>query len=226
MPDVFTDEELHSDFFSPDEDGPDPEGANNLPPVDSDLAGEKDSLSPVAKRYQKKVRRVLASAFRLTVGQPATVPDAAAIIMHGPDFAEKLGILADKDPRVRRGIDMFTEGTENPYLAVGFATIPLLMQLFRNHEDVLSPRAIVEARRQSKAQAKADPTPGREWKIPGTKRKIRIRFRIHFPAVRNFTNDPAALSQYVFLNPDMAEALQRYGITNPYQSANGSNPNS
>lgn len=226
MPDLFTDEELQSDFFAPDENAPDPNGADNLPPIDSDLAGEGESLSPVARRYQKKVRRVMATAFRFTVGQRATVPDAAAIIMHGPELAEKAGILADKDPRFRRGIDMLTEGTENPYLAFAFAAIPLAMQVFRNHEDVLSPRAIIEARKQYKAYQEANPTPGKEWRIPGTKRKIRVRFRLHFPAIRNFTNDPNALSQYVFLNPDMVEAMQRFGISNPYQSQNGSHPNS
>ena len=227
MPDVFTDEELQSDFFEPGG-APNPDGTNNLPPIDSDLAGEGESLSPVARRYQKKVRRIMASAFRLTVGEQSTVPDAAAIIMHGPDLAEKAGILADKDARFRRGIDMLTEGTENPYLAFAAAAIPLGMQLFRNHEDILSPRAIIDARRKHKAYQQANPNPGKEWKIPGTKRKIRIRFKLHFPAIRNFTNDPNALSQYVFLNPDMAQAMERFGIPNPYakQNQNGSNPNS
>jgi hypothetical protein len=164
----------------------------------------------IARKYEKKIKTGLNTLFREAVAHEKTVPDAAAIIMYGPRFAEKWGLLANHDKRVRRGIDMFLEGTENPYLAAVLATTPLLLQVWRNHEDELSPKGAITAMKESRKKAKEREP--RKIKIPFTKRHIEFRWRLNLPSARNLTNDPKALSQYVFSRQDIIEAMQKAGI--------------
>ena len=166
----------------------------------------------IAKQYEKKIKTVLNTLFRQTVAHQAAVPDAAAILMYGPQFAEKWGDLAETDKRIRRGIDAIVEGAENPYIAAAMATMPLFLQIYRNHEEALSPKGAVEAIKQSRARAK-ERTP-RRIRIPFTKRYMEFRFRFRLPAVQNMTNDPEQLAAYVFNNADIIEALKRAGIEN------------
>jgi hypothetical protein len=165
---------------------------------------------PIAKKYEKKIKTVLNVIFRQTVAHQAAVPDAAAILMYGPNFAEKWGDLSAHDPRVRRGVDMILEGAENPYLAAGMASVSLLLQIYRNHEDSLSPKGAVEAIRKSRAEAKQREP--KRLRIPFTKRYIEFRFRLRMPAVENMTNDPQQLAAYVFSNPDIISAMRSAGI--------------
>jgi hypothetical protein len=171
---------------------------------------QPSTRGPVAKRYQKKIKTVLNTIFRQTVAHEAAVPDAAAILMYGPAFSEKWGDLAAHDARVRKAIDMVLDGSENPYLAAAIATMPLLLQVYRNHEDALSPKGAVEAVRQSRKRAK-EREPKR-IRIPFTKRYMEFRFRLRVPAVQNMTNDPQQLAAYVFNNPDIIRAMQKAGI--------------
>lgn len=219
---TFTSEELRSEFFGPGEVAPD---ATDFTQPDADFI-EKSNRPPVAKQYEKKVRKVLGSLFRATVANDTTIPDAATILLHGPEFAEKAGDLANVDKRIRRGIDMFAEGVENPYLAFAFAAAPIAIQLYRNHQDQVNPKLVVQAfkaRREVLANAPAEEMTSREFKIPFTKKTIRLRFRLSIPAVATFTNDPQAMSEYVFTRPDVVSALSEQGIRNPY-SQNGSGP--
>jgi hypothetical protein len=164
----------------------------------------------ISKQYEKKIKTVLNTIFRATVAHPGTVPDAAAIIMYGPAFAEKWGNLAEADKRVRKGIDMVLEGAENPYLAAMIATAPLLLQAYRNHEDALSPSGAVQAIKQSRAKAK-EREPKR-LRIPFTKRYVEFRWRLNVPAVKNMTNDPDQLAAYVFNNEEIIAAMRKAGI--------------
>lgn len=206
---LFTPDELQDEFI---DEGSSPE----QPPDEYDQPDgeflEKEWRSPVAKRYEKKLKKNLNTIFRAAIAHEATVPDAAAILLYGPDFCEKWGNLAATDKRVRRGIDWLADGTENPYLAAAIATLPLVMQLYRNHEESLSPTAAVKAVKASRARAKD--RPGRQIRIPFTKRAITIRFRIAAGAIQNLTNDPVALTNHVFGNPDVIQSLQNSGITN------------
>src|SRR6516162_143891 len=163
-----------------------------------------------AKTYEKKIKTVMNAIFRQTVAHQATVPDAATILMHGPDFAEKWGDLAEHDKRVRRGIDMILDGTENPYIAVVIPTAALLLQLYRNHEDALSPSGAVEAIKKSRARVK-EREPKRV-RIPFTKRYLEFRWKLNMPAVRNMTNEPQQLAAYVFNNPAVIASMQKAGI--------------
>jgi hypothetical protein len=165
---------------------------------------------PVAKKYEKKVKNIFNVLFRQAVAHETFVPDAAAILMYGPDFAQKAGDMANKDPRVRRAIDMLTEGSDNVYLAFGLASAPLILQLWRNHEEALNPKGAVEAIKKSRARAKEREP--RRVKIPFTRRYVEFRFKLQLPSVRNFTNDPRALSVHVFSNPDIIAAMHKAGI--------------
>ena len=163
-----------------------------------------------AKTYEKKIKSVMNVLFRQTVAHQSTVPDAAAILMYGPNFAEKWGDLAEHDKRIRRGVDMLLDGTENPYLAAALATAPLLLQVYRNHEEALSPSGAVEAIKKSRQNAKLREP--RKVRIPFTKRYLEFRWKVNLPAVKNMTNEPQQLAAYVFNNPQIIESMRKAGI--------------
>jgi hypothetical protein len=216
---LLTQEALADDFV-----GEIPEGELPSQEYDEPTPGfvEPSRRPPRAKQYQKKAQRFLNVIMRSAVQHEATVPDAAAIIMYGPEFCEKLGDLANHDARVRRGVDFIMEGAENPYLAFAIAALPMAAQVYRNHQQEMAPRAIVESVKRGRAAA-AD-TPGRKIRIPFTKRTISVRFRIHFPSVENFSNEPAALSTYVFGDESIKAALQKAGIEVPSLNGNAAKP--
>lgn len=145
-----------------------------------------------AKEYQRKSRVLVSTATRLTLN-PATLADSAALVIHGPKLADSVGILATHDPRVARGIDMLTEGAENPYLAVVMAAAPLILQMVRNHEPVAEPEV-------------------RGIKIPFIKRTIKVRFNVKLGNLRNITNDPEQLKAYVFNDEAIQAALVKQGV--------------
>lgn len=222
--DTITEEDLQTEFIQPGDPGP-------VPGEEYDQPSEtfvKENRRPVrARRYEESTREILNVIFKEAVAHDATVPDAAAILMHGPKFCETLGDLADHDSKVRAALDWLDEGTSNPYLAFAVAALPFAAQVYRNHQDALAPQAIVETIRTSRAEAKQ--RPGREFKIPFTRRRITIRFRFHAPPIENWTNEPEALSHHVFTNPQILGGLEKAGITNLapsiQQAMNGQQPN-
>lgn len=142
-----------------------------------------------AKDYELKATDFLNTAMRALASSEATVPDAAAVITHGDIFAAKLGDLADADPRVRRAVDWITAGTENPYVAVVAAALPLVAQVVRNHE--------------------VDNTVRVGIRIPFTKRTIRIPFKMKLnnKILRGLTRRPQDITDAVFQNPEIKHAL-------------------
>jgi hypothetical protein len=203
-------------FFDELDDLPEDEAAR----IAAEIGDQYDEPAPsfvetkergrTAKQYEKKIKTVLNTIFRQAVAHEAAVPDAAAILMYGPDFSEKWGDLAEADKRVRKGIDTILDGAENPYLAAALATAPLLLQVYRNHEEALSPKGAIEAVKRTRAQAKQREP--KRWRIPFTKRYVEFRFRLSVPAVRNMTNDPTELANHVFGNPEIIMALKKAGI--------------
>lgn len=152
-----------------------------------------------AKDYEEKIEGLLNVAMRTCAGNPATVADAATILVHGPVLASKTGDLADADPRVRHAIDLITAGSENPYVALALAALPLATQLLRNHEaaDLNGTRKV-------------------QLKIPFTRGKrtigINLRFKLRNPFLRSMTVEPRQISQAAFGNPAIAEALKAQGV--------------
>jgi len=179
---------------------------------------------PVAKKYEKTVKDTLNTLLRLTVQRESTIPDAAAIIMYGPEFAEKAGDLAAVNKRFRRGIDLITGGTDNPVLAFALAATPLILQVWRNHEQALSPSAAIESIKESRKAAKQ--RPGKRVRIPFTKRHLEIRLQWKLFKLEQITNEPNALAAHVFTNPEILASLQKAGINLPFTVVNPNGANS
>lgn len=140
-----------------------------------------------ATQYEDKVGESLRAATLSLIANPYTVADAAALLATGPAIAEAWGDLAAVDPRVARGIDWLDQGVSNPYLAAAVATAPLILQVFRNHVPDLEPIA--------------------EVPIPGTKRRMKLRYRIRIDRLDKVTQDPGELVAATF-TPEVREHIK------------------
>lgn len=213
---VFSEEEMIGMKIDP-EDVPGDSHSDYQEP-DETIIKEKPK-SRTHKEYEKKVRGGLATAFNILASRESTVPDAAAIIMHGPEFADKAGALADHDARFRRAIDMLSEGSENPYIAFAAAAIPMGLQVYRNHKDILQPSVIASTIKQNRAEAKARPP--RKIRIPFTKKYLEVRLQFQLPSVEAVTNPPEALSNYVFSQPAVQEMIKKQEIKLAWKPPSG-----
>lgn len=148
-----------------------------------------------AEEYERKITDVLSQIMRMCAANESTVADAATLIQHGPALASKAGDLADQDARVRKAVDMITSGTENPYIALGLATLPLVAQIMRNHET-------------------GDVSKRIHLRIPFTKRSFKLPFKLRLsnPFVRSLTVPPDHITNATFGNPDIRNALAQQGI--------------
>jgi hypothetical protein len=176
------------------------------PPPLSDDMGREDYTEPDAdflknprrKRhaveYENKVKSTLMMGTRFLFDNPNTVPDAATLIMYGPNFSRAMGDWAAEEPWVRKSIDFIAGGANNPGAAAMAALIPMALQILRNHEPVAE---VVQPKR---------------IRIPFTKRYISIKFRIKLGKLRNLTNDPKAFTEHVLGNPQIRENLAKQGI--------------
>lgn len=151
-----------------------------------------------ALKYEKKARQVFRDAAMITVANPKTQSDFAAIIIHGPQAARAIGDLAAIDPRVARGVDMLSEGSTNPYVACALACAPLALQIVRNHEEqeISTPTGI---------------------KIPFIKKtiplpKLRWKFKLAPKLRAMFTQDKEEIARKVFSDPAIIEALKSRGF--------------
>jgi hypothetical protein len=169
--------------------------SDSAPKPDTSMLEEGKKRSKRAERYEDKVKEFVQAGFAITVRKPETRADAAALVMYGPALCEKWGDLADADPRVRKGIDYLTEGTQNPYLAVAATTIPFIIQLLRNHEQDLEVKQ-------------------RGLRIPFTQKRFGFKFglKMKFLSAVPGTSKPEFLEQHVFNDPDVIEKLEKLGI--------------
>lgn len=164
---------------------------------DASLLDER-KRKPRAKEYERKAKGLFSIAVKITVTNEPTIADSAALLMHGPNVAEKMGDLAAENERFARMLDILTEQTENPTTALIVAAMPLALQVMRNHEDALA---------DSPARAE------RSIRLPFTKRRLRLRFKLRLPKrARSLTTDPMQLSAHVFTNEQIQEALRKQGI--------------
>lgn len=161
----------------------------------SEFLEDTKKRSKRAERYEEKIKGFFQTGFAITAKNHHTQPDAAALVMYGPTICEKWGDLADADPRVRKGIDFLTEGTENPYLAAAVTTLPLVMQLMRNHEKDLEVKQ-------------------RGIRVPFTQRRFGFKFGVKLGFLHRTpgTVEPEFLTKHVFTDPDIQEKLAKLGI--------------
>jgi len=199
--------EFDTEFLEPD--APDPDAVDpELSDTDPDFIEEVKETAR-ARKYRLKTKHGLNFLFKLFAGNPKTVPDAAAIVMHGPDVAKAVGHLCDTDERARKFVDFVTDDAiDNPYLITALTVLPLVFQVMRNHEPALD-----------KVR-----TGGVRIRIPFTKRAIHLPFSLRirlFRGAREMTEAPDTLTAHVFGNPAIREALARQDIHVAWPSQNG-----
>lgn len=157
---------------------------------------EPKPRSKKAEQYENKVRGLFKFAFGMTVNHEKTRPDAAAILMYGPDISTATGDLAAENVWVAKAVDFLTEGTDNAALALLTVSVPFALQIFRNHEP----------------DVEATPVRYRSIKIPFRKEPIKLRFQFKLRRARQFTVPPENLVDHVFGNGSVIAAMQRQGM--------------
>lgn len=185
-----------TDFFEEPQVDPDDSLVDESPDEPSATFISDKARSVKSRRYEKKMRGLFNTGFRAAISNPATVSDAAAIMMHAEPISRAWGDLADESAGIARAIDYITDGTENPYATAVITTMPLILQMLRNHEPQLEVKE-------------------RGIKIPFGKRKgerITLKFGVKLRGVRNMTNDPEELATYVFNHPSVIRALEKQGL--------------
>jgi hypothetical protein len=185
----------------------------------------KRPVTQKAREYTKKTQAALNTYMQACLQDVKTLPDAAAIIAHGQNFAMATGTLADADEKAAKMIDIIMS-PENPYFAFAIAGIPLVAQLFRNHqaqvEDVVQSRRgrtkMTKEERKAYREAKQANTPKLDIVIPILKKHISVRvpvkqfgtFGKNFMTSRSV--DPQSLTSAVFNNEDVIKALHKRGL--------------
>ena len=181
----------------------------------------KTTKTGVAREYERKTSALLKAGLigAINAGQ---FPDAAALIKHGPGFASATGFLADADDRAKAVIDFLTTPA-NPYALFLITALPMVSQLFRNHErELAQSREQFVTRKERKAQRKAEreTQPKMTLHLPFGK-TLTLGIRARFPVGRIFagfraqTTDPRDLAVTVFSDPKVVEYLRKQGVNIP-----------
>jgi hypothetical protein len=191
--------------------------------IDADI-GEfiKRPKTAIAREYEHKAESALNAVMRFCAQNPKTVPDAAAIIAYGDNFAAAVGEVAEINPKTRRMIDLILT-PESPWLALAIAGIPLATQLMRNHQESLatipSRFGSREQRKAAKAERKASKAsqPKFTFKILGKQIGIRIPLKFKLGILTSQTVEPESLTNAVFSNEQVVKALKKRGIDVAWQ---------
>lgn len=207
-----------SGIFTPEP----PQSSNGDPDIkflDADI-GEfiKRPKTATAREYEKKAQSALNAVMRFCAQSSNTVPDAAAIIAYGDDFAAAVGEVADINKRTRQMIDVVLS-PESPWLALAIASIPLATQLMRNHEaSIAKVQANVRSRpdkatrKAQRAEAKAS-RPKMRFKAMGRQFEITVPVRLKIGFLMSQTTEPDKLADAVFRNEQVVKALKKRGIS-------------
>jgi len=148
-----------------------------------------------ARDYERKVASPVRFAIKALIQNPSTMADAATLIQYGPDFCVAAGDFANENANAAKIIDFLCDGTENAALAFVAASLPIALQIMRNHEPT------------------AEASPAREIRIPFTKRTWKMKVKVRLPwRMRMFTQDPTDMTLGVLQTPGIVEALAKQGI--------------
>lgn len=141
--------------------------------------------------YEKKVNSILMMGVAVTAPNPATVADAATILIHGKKFSRAYGDLAATNDNVASVVDFLNGGVMNPVTAAVSASVPLILQLLRNHEPELQTVTRIN--------------------IPFTRQRIgftlphKVKFKLG-PRAKSLTNEPESLFDQAFMSEAALEA--------------------
>jgi hypothetical protein len=171
-----------------------------------------------AREYTKRVNSVL-KALTVSSVNAGDLPDAAALLHHGPPFAHAAGQLADENKWAASAIDMVTTPS-SPVVMFTLTGIALVSQVLRNHEAQI--KEIPNARKRAKAEKKARATTakvspprftvkafGRQWPVRFTSR---VKLSKLLSGFRAQTVEPDALTFRVFSDQRLLAALEKQGI--------------
>jgi hypothetical protein len=183
----------------------------------------KKPVSARSREYQRKVQSMMKSAVIGAVNMQ-DYPDAATFLKYGPAFARASGELADSNAKTREIIDMLT-APDSPVLVFAAAAIPMVAQLWRNHEPTVehivdNVKKTRRQRREAKRNGVRIPKPeAREvanLKILGRRIPIKIRLpKVKFSIVGRVLHaraqHPQVLVNEVFSDPKVVKALRDIG---------------
>lgn len=177
----------------------------------------KKEETPRAKEYRGKANSLFNAILQLRLADPNGLADVSAILQRGPTTALRAGALADENEQFRKIMDMVT-APDNPAVMLALAGIPLIMQLFRNHEGELQEARNMRAARkgmtrEEKQKAKAA-RPRVEFRFLGRTFKMPFRFKVNLGAMlRTNTVPPEYLVSTVIGDPKVrTELTKRFGV--------------
>src|SRR5215472_2144139 len=176
----------------------------------------KPAQTRKAKEYQDKMNACLKALMAGAINA-GSMADAAAILAYGPAFSSAAGQFADSSDWAARAIDMATRPA-NPAVLFVMTGIPLLGQLFRNHEEELkaAPGAIKQGRAERRAMREAQGKRQPRFTIRLGKRHIPVYWSPRpsrlFGMFKSQTQNPQDLTFAVFSDPDVVKALQKQGF--------------
>lgn len=156
-----------------------------------------------AAHYEDQLAGINRAAIKSLAKHRETLPDAAILLLQGPEFCKAWGNAAADNDRIAAALEWLAAPTDNPLLLAIGATMPIVLQMFRNHEPVLQPKP-------------------RGFRIPfmkdvdGNPRTVRlpklgIRLQ-NVPGYAAATNDPDSLVRHVFGNRNVQAELRKQGI--------------
>lgn len=154
------------------------------------------------------------------------LPDAAAIIKHGPGFCASTGALAEDNKLVAGLMDIMTSPTGSATLFI-LSALPFASQIWRNHERAFTQE--MPARwKHGKAERKARKTgdvpreprkPAFTLKIPFIRKGIPVYLRTRFPVgkavityFKGTSAPPENIVYEVFSDKKVTEALHKMGV--------------
>lgn len=178
----------------------------------------------VSRDYEKRVQSMLKAGVIGAINS-GRYSDAAALLHFGPGFAAASGDLASADARAKKLLDYATSPS-SPVLIFAMTIVPLISQLWRNHEDQLQEmpktyRQLRAHRKQAKTEQRAaDATAPRvQVKLPLVGKTLSMPVRLKFKLVKNVlasfrtqTKDPDALAMQVFSDEKLIKTLEKQGI--------------
>lgn len=194
----------------------------------------KTAPNSKAKSYEARVASLMKAGMVMSLNNQQW-PDAATFLKHGPGFSKAAGNLAAEDARIAGIIEMLT-APDSPYVMFALVAIPMVSQLFRNHQaDIQQAAATVkESRAEKRRNRKAGISPPKQPPITVHlfKREFRLplRVKLRMPKLQNMfkaflapTQNPQHIAAEVFSDAAVVKALHNMGLY-PREAAPDDNP--
>ncbi len=127
------------------------------------------------------------------------------------------GALADENESFRKAVDLIT-APDNPAVMFAIIAVPLVMQLFRNHEgqiqDARKERILRKTMTAEDKKAVKAARPRVEFRFLGRTWKLPFRFKVNLGGMLHMnTMEPNNLVYTVISDPKIrAELTKRYGV--------------